>query len=85
MSSRDNLLNDKKSCSFEENDVENVCCTYTDSACGDGVSTIQGKYLEILCFRHFDRLLTFSQSDRKTYKKAIFDGVNVSVVLDMES
>lgn len=25
----------------------------------------------------------FSQSDRKTYKKAILDGVNVSVVLDV--
>ena len=36
MSSRDNLLNDVKSCSFEANDVDNVCCTDADSACGDG-------------------------------------------------
>ena len=27
----------------------------------------------------------FSQSDRKTYKKAVSDGVNVSVVLDVVS
>lgn len=38
MSSRDNLLDDVKSCSFEENDVENVCCTDTDGACRDGGS-----------------------------------------------
>ena len=34
MSSRDNLLNDVKSCSFEANDVDNVCCTDADGACG---------------------------------------------------
>ena len=35
MSSRDNLLDDKKNCSFEGDDVDNVCCTDVDSACGD--------------------------------------------------
>lgn len=40
------------------------------------------KYLKLLEFRHFERLFRFDQSDRKTYKKAISDGVNVSVVLD---
>ena len=48
------------------------------------MSTIHGKYIEILCFRHFARQMSFSQNDRKTLKKAILDGVNVSVVLDME-
>ena len=33
MSSRDNLLNENKNCSFEENDVENVCCENENSAC----------------------------------------------------
>lgn len=42
-----------------------------------------GKFVELLSFRHFERFFTFSKSDRKTYKKAISDGVNVSVVLDM--
>ena len=37
MRSRDNLLNDVKSCSFEANDVDNVCCTDADGACGNGV------------------------------------------------
>ena len=41
MSSRDNLLNDVKSCSFEANDVDNVCCTDADSACGDGRTFVQ--------------------------------------------
>ena len=40
-------------------------------------------FIEILRFRHFARYMMFSQSDRKTYKKAISDGVNVSVVLDV--
>ena len=50
MSSRDNLLNDKKSCSFEENDVENVCCTYTDSACGDGSIAIKKRTIMLGLF-----------------------------------
>ena len=40
MRSRDNLLNDVKSCSFEANDVDNVCCTDADGACGDGCSFV---------------------------------------------
>jgi len=42
-----------------------------------------GKFVKLLDFRHFERHMMFSQSDRKTYKKAISDGVNVSVVLDV--
>ena len=40
------------------------------------------KFVKLFDFRHFERFFRFDQSDRKTYKKAIFDGVNVSVVLD---
>ena len=39
-------------------------------------------FVKLFDFRHFERLFRFEQSDRKTYKKAISDGVNVSVVLD---
>ena len=42
-----------------------------------------GKFVGLLSFRHSTRFFSFSKSDRKTYKKAISDGVNVSVVLDM--
>ena len=47
MSSRDNLLNDVKSCSFEANDVDNVCCTDADGARRIGMSTFQGKHMLI--------------------------------------
>lgn len=40
------------------------------------------KYVKLFDFRYFERFFRFDQSDRKTYKKAISDGVNVSVVLD---
>ena len=40
------------------------------------------KFVKLLGFRHFERFFRFDQSDRKTYKKAISDGVNISVVLD---
>ena len=52
------------------------------SACGDNSCTTSDRYVKILDFRHFERFFRFDQSDRKTYKKAISDGVNVSVVLD---
>lgn len=52
--------------------------TRRDSSC-----TTSDRYVKILDFRHFERHMMFSQSDRKTYKKAISDGVNVSVVLDV--
>ena len=47
------------------------------------MSTTSEGIVKILDFRHFERFFRFDQSDRKTYKKAISDGVNVSVVLDM--
>lgn len=57
----------------------------TYSSRGDGESTTSEKYLRILDFRHFERFFQFSQSDRKGKKKAIYYGVNVSVVLYMVS
>lgn len=47
------------------------------------MSTTSEGYVKILDFRHFERFFRFDQSDGRTYKKAISDGVNVSVVLDM--
>ena len=47
--------------------------------------TTSDRFVKILDFRHFERFFGFDQSDRKTYKKAISDEVNVSVVLDMVS
>lgn len=56
-----------------------------DGTCGERMSTTSDRFVKILDFRHFERFFRFDQSDRKTYKKAISDGVNVSVVLDMVS
>ena len=53
------------------------------STTSEGKVNINHLLVKILDFRHFERFFTFSKSDRKTYKKAISDGVNVSVVLDM--
>ena len=49
------------------------------------MSTTSEGFVKILEFRHFERFFIFSNSDQKTYKKVISDGVNVSVVLDMVS
>lgn len=53
------------------------------STTSEGKANINHSLVKILDFRHFERFFTFLKSDRKTYKKVISDGVNVSVVLDM--
>lgn len=72
----------EKMCSSDGNVVGEMCSpadadTYRDNSC-----TTSDRFVKILDFRHFERFFRFDQSDRKTYKKAISDGVNVSVVLD---
>jgi len=60
-------------------DVHLYCAlmAYRDNSC-----TTSDRFVKLLDFRHFERFFRFDQSDRKTYKEAISDGVNVSVVLD---
>ena len=66
----------------EENSEETSGCKA--SVCGVFDDCLRaGKFVELLSFRHFERFFGFDQSDRKTYKKTVSDGVNVSVVLDM--
>lgn len=50
-------------------------------ACGVRDITPKERYLKILEFRHFERHIVFSQSERKEKKKAISNGVNVQVVV----
>lgn len=86
MSVHEDLLNDgENNCSFTEDEVDIMCSKDGDDACGVRMSTTSDRFVKILDFRHFERFFRFDQSDRKTYKKAISDGVNVSVVLDMVS
>ena len=54
---------------------------WSDSACGVRDITPKERYLKILEFRHFERHIVFSQSDRISKKKAISNGVNVQVVV----
>lgn len=60
-----------------KNRTLSIYLSYRDNSC-----TTSDRFVRILDFRHFERFFRFDQSDRKTYKKAISDGVNVSVVLD---
>lgn len=62
--------------------TEELCSSSTTDAYRDNSCTTSDRFVRILDFRHFERFFRFDQSDRKTYKKAISDGVNVSVVLD---
>ena len=65
----------------EESSEETTGCKASVYAEFDDCPRV-GKFVKLLDFRHFERSFRFDQSDRKTYKKAISDGVNVSVVLD---
>ena len=81
MSNNHDLLNDKDVCSFEEHEAENVCFNKDAVPCRDGDNAPKEKYLKLLEFRHFERHILFSQSERKDKKKAISSGVNVQVVV----
>ena len=63
--------------------VKDLVTSSTHDTRGDNSCTTSERYVKILDFRHFERHFMFSQGDRKYKKKAISDGVNVSVVLDM--
>lgn len=54
---------------------------YRNGPCGVRDITPKERYLKILEFRHFERHIVFSQSERKEKKKAISNGVNVQVVV----
>ena len=72
----------EKMCSSKIGEAGEMCSPADTDTCGDNSCTTSDRYVKILDFRHFERFFRFDQSDRKTYKKAISDGVNVSVVLD---
>lgn len=72
---------ERQNCVGMESDEE-LCSSSASDAYRDNSCTTSDRFVRILNFRHFERFFRFDQSDRKTYKKAISDGVNVSVVLD---
>ena len=52
-------------------------------ACGDGLFTTSGEYVKVLCFSHFTRYMTFSQTGKKGRKKQVKNSIEVSVVLHL--
>ncbi len=65
----------------EESSEETTGCKASVYAEFDDCPRV-GKFVKLFDFWYFESFFRFDQSDRKTYKKAISDGVNVSVVLD---
>ena len=72
---------DEKMCSCESDVVDETCSSESYGACRVRDTAPKEKYLKLLEFRHFERHILFSQSDRKEKKKAISNGVNVQVVV----
>lgn len=48
-----------------------------------GVLLDSDKYVEILCFTHFARYMSFSSTGKREKKKCIMNGIEVSVVLHL--
>ena len=42
-----------------------------------------GEFVEVLCFRHFARYMSFVPTGKQGRKKQIMDGIEVSVVLHL--
>lgn len=45
--------------------------------------TTSGEYVKVLCFSHFTRYMTFSQTGKKGRKKQVKNSIEVSVVLHL--
>lgn len=71
----------EKMCSSDGNVVGEMCSPADADTRRDGDNAPKEKYLKLLEFRHFERHILFSQSERKDKKKAISSGVNVQVVV----
>ena len=84
MNTHDDLLNcNADMCSLCGNDVSDMCSKDGHDTYRVRNNATKERYVKLLDFRHFERHMMFSQSDRKEKKKAISDGVNVSVVMEL--
>ena len=70
-------------CSCENDGASNMVSSENNDACGMRDTAPTDRYVKLLDFTHFSRHMVFSKSERKDKKKAILNGVNVSVVLDL--
>lgn len=57
---------------------------YTYDACGVRNRNTTHRYVEILCFQHFARFMTFTADDADFKNKVLKDKIEVSVVLDLD-
>ena len=83
MNTHDDLLNNDEMCSFYEDDIENMCSNKEYDTRGDRHMSTQGKFIEILSFRHFARYMQFSKTDPRGVKKEISTSIHVSVVMEL--
>lgn len=83
MSDNHDLLNDNDMCSFSGHGAEDMCFNCGDHTCGDGLFTTSGEYVKVLCFSHFTRYMTFSQTGKKGRKNQVKNSIEVSVVLHL--
>ena len=70
-------------CSDITHEVEELCFNDNIDACGDGMLSTSGEFVEVLCFRHFARYMSFAPTGKQGRKKQIMDGIEVSVVLHL--
>lgn len=73
----------KELCSHIANEVKDVCSYASINTCGDGLFTTSGEYVKVLCFSHFTRYMTFSQTGKKGRKNQVKNSIEVSVVLHL--
>ena len=52
-------------------------------SCGSGSGTTISRYVEILAFKHFAKIMTFNRDEQDYRNKAIIDRISVSVVIDV--
>ena len=70
-------------CSCENDGASNMVSSENDDTCGDRHMSKQGKFIEILSFRHFARYMQFSKTDPRGVKKEISTSIHVSVVMEL--
>ena len=79
----DHEVRSTQMCSYQQDESTENCSFQQYGACGMRDTAPTDRYVKLLDFTHFSRHMVFSKSERKDKKKAILNGVNVSVVLDL--
>ena len=73
----------EKMCSSKIGEAGEMCSPADADTCGDGMLSTSGEFVEVLCFRHFARYMSFAPTGKQGRKKQIMDGIEVSVVLHL--